>query len=190
MLEECIFAAGGPGRAALDRSATAHRFVAPAIMGSARMRLTVHTDYSLRLLIYLAAGRPDRLTTVDEVAVAYGISRDHVAKVAHRLGLEGYVATVRGRSGGLRLAHAPEAINIGALVRQVEPDLAVVPCMAPLNAPCRIGQCCVLRQAMQRARGAFLETLDEYSLADFVRPRAALAAALGLPPPARRRADG
>ena len=131
------------------------------------MRLTVHTDYSLRLLIYLAAKRDTR-ATVDEVAVAYGISRDHVAKVAHRLGLEGYVATVRGRGGGLRLARAPKEINIGALV----------PCMAPVNAPCRIGRCCVLRQAMQRARDAFLDTLDDYSLADFVRPRAALVEAL------------
>jgi Rrf2 family nitric oxide-sensitive transcriptional repressor len=141
------------------------------------MRLTVHTDYSLRLLIYLAAKRDTR-ATVDEVAVAYGISRDHVAKVAHRLGLEGYVATVRGRGGGLRLARAPKEINIGALVRQVETDIALVPCMAPVNAPCRIGRCCVLRQAMQRARDAFLDTLDDYSLADFVRPRAALVEAL------------
>jgi Rrf2 family transcriptional regulator, nitric oxide-sensitive transcriptional repressor len=150
------------------------------------MRLTVHTDYSLRLLIYLAAKR-DARATVDEVAVAYGISRDHVAKVAHRLGLDGHVATVRGRGGGLRLARPPEEINIGALVRQVEPDIALVPCMAPVNAPCRIGRCCVLRRAMQEALDAFLDTLDGYSLADFVRPRAALTEALGLPQPSGRR---
>jgi Rrf2 family transcriptional regulator, nitric oxide-sensitive transcriptional repressor len=144
------------------------------------MRLTVQTDYSLRLLIYLAAKRGN-LATVDEVAVAYGISRDHVAKVANRLGVEGYLANVRGRGGGLRLARAPAEINVGTLVRQVESDFAVVPCMAPVNAPCRIGQCCVLRQAVQRARDAFLEVLDGYTLADFARPRAALADALGLP---------
>jgi Rrf2 family nitric oxide-sensitive transcriptional repressor len=121
---------------------------------------------------------------VDEVAVAYGISRDHVAKVAHRLGAEGYLATVRGRGGGLRLARAPAEISVGALVRQVESDFAVVPCMAPVNAPCRIGRCCVLRAAVQRAREAFLEVLDGYSLADLARPRAALkqALALGLEP--------
>ena len=151
------------------------------------MRLTVQTDYSLRLLIYLAAKRGHR-ATVDEGAVAYGISREHVAKVVHRLGLEGYVETVRGRGGGLRLGRPSEAINIGALVRRVEPDFALVPCMAPVNAPCRIGQCCVLRQAMQRAQDAFLATLDGYTLADFARPRAALAEALGLSRPTRHRA--
>jgi len=143
------------------------------------VRLTVQTDYALRLLIYLAAKRGN-LATVDEVAVAYGVSRDHMAKVAHRLGVEGHVVTVRGRGGGLRLAHAPAEISIGAVVRRVEPDFALVPCMGPVNAPCRIGRCCVLRTAMQRARDAFLEVLDAYSLADFARPRMAMAQALGL----------
>ena len=143
------------------------------------MRLTVQTDYSLRLLIYLAAKREQR-ATVAEVAVAYGISRDHVAKVAHRLGLDGYVATVRGRGGGLCLARAPGEINLGELVRQVEPGLSLVPCMAPVNAPCRIGQCCVLRKAMQEAQEAFFGSLGRYTLADLVRPRAALAKALAL----------
>ena len=151
------------------------------------MRLTVQTDYSLRLLIYLTAKR-ERRATVDEVAVAFGISRDHVAKVAHRLGLEGYVETVRGRGGGLRLGRAPEEINVGVLVRRVEPDIALVPCMAPVNAPCRIGQCCVLRRAKQQARDSFLGALDCYTLADFARPRAAMAEAMGLTSPERRSA--
>jgi Rrf2 family transcriptional regulator, nitric oxide-sensitive transcriptional repressor len=149
------------------------------------MRLAVQTDYSLRLLIYLAAKRNER-GTVDEVAAAYGISRDHVAKVAHRLGMLGHVVTIRGRGGGLRLGRPPGEINVGMLVRQVEPDLAVVPCLAPVNAPCRIGQCCVLRDAMRRARQAFLAALDDYSMADLARPRAALAEALALDAPQNR----
>jgi Rrf2 family nitric oxide-sensitive transcriptional repressor len=148
------------------------------------MRLTVQTDYALRLLIFLAAAR-DTLATVNEVAAAYDISRDHVAKVCHRLAREGYVEAMRGRGGGLRLARPAAEIAIGEVVRRVEPDFALVPCLDPVDAACCIDCCCVLRHAMQAARDAFLAALDGYSLADLVRPRARLAAALGLQPPPR-----
>lgn len=145
------------------------------------MRLTVYTDYSLRLLIYLAV-KGDGLITIGEVATAYGISRTHLTKVAHQLGLVGYVETVRGRKGGLRLACSAAAIGLGEVVRRTEPDFAFVPCFEPLDAPCPIRPCCVLRQAMLRARDALLETLDGYSLADLALPQARLRAALALEP--------
>jgi len=156
------------------------------------MRLTVHTDYSLRLLIYLAI-RQDVLVTIDEIAAAYGISRNHLAKVAHTLGVAGHVETVQGRNGGLRLAHPPEAIGVGDVIRSTEPDLAFVPCLA-LDTSCPIQYCCTLRRAMLEARAAFPRTvLDGYSVADLTKPRAPLAAAAvarAAAPPRRGQAQG
>lgn len=145
------------------------------------MRLTVYTDFSLRLLIYLAL-RDGGLATIAEIAASYGISRNHLTKVAHQLGLGGYVATVRGKNGGLRLARAPETIVVGAVVRRTEPDLALVPCFHPVDAPCAIRPSCVLRQAMKKAADAFLETLDGYTLADLARPRPEMQALLSIVP--------
>lgn len=150
------------------------------------MRLTVYTDYALRLLMYLAL-RGDRLATIGDVAGSYGISRNHLMKVAHQLGVAGYVETVRGRGGGLRLARSPAAIGLGDVVRRTEPDMSLVPCFNPVNDPCPIRQCCVLQQALDRARGAFLDALDQYTLADLVRPRARLQELLSIAPVPPRR---
>lgn len=144
------------------------------------MRLTVYTDYSLRLLIYLAL-KPKALATIEEVARDYGISRNHLMKVAHQLGVMGFVGTVRGKGGGLRLARDPATIGLGEVVRRTEPDMALVPCLAPIEANCPIKASCVLRHAIESARSAFLEVLDRYTLADLVRPRASLASLLGIP---------
>ena len=142
------------------------------------MHLTLWTDYALRTLIFLGA-KDGRLTTIGEVATAFGISRTHLTKVANGLGRLGYVETVRGKGGGLRLGRAPAEIGIGAVVRATEDDLAVMGC---LSGPgfCRIEGCCVLRQALGRATQAFLETLDGYPLADLLEPRQPLAQSLGL----------
>jgi len=137
------------------------------------MRLTVYTDYALRLLMYLAV-KDDGLATIGEVAASYGISKNHLMKVAHRLGVAGFVETVRGRSGGLRLAKPVEAIGLGEVVRESEPDMALVQCFEPIDAPCAIRPCCVLRRALDRAGAAFLDVLDTYSLADLVKPRTPL----------------
>ena len=94
------------------------------------MRLTVYTDYSLRLLMYLAL-KDDGLATIAEVAKGYDISKTHLMKVAHQLGVAGYVTTVRGRQGGLRLAKPLDAIGLGEVVRHTEPDMALVPCFRP-----------------------------------------------------------
>ena len=92
------------------------------------MRLTVYTDYALRVLMYLAL-KEDRLATITEIADSFGISKNHLTKVAHQLGVAGYVETVRGRGGGLRLARPIEAIGLGEVVRYTEPDMAIVACL-------------------------------------------------------------
>jgi Rrf2 family nitric oxide-sensitive transcriptional repressor len=145
------------------------------------LRLTVYTDYSLRLLMYLAC-KEDGLATIAEVAESYGISKNHLTKVAHQLGVAGYVATVRGRSGGLRLSKPKETIGLGEIVRHTEPDMALVPCFEPVDAACAIRRCCVLRRALEKARFAFLEVLDRYTLNDLVRPRGPLRALLFIAP--------
>ncbi len=137
------------------------------------MRLTVYTDYSLRMLMYLAV-KDDGLATIGEVTDAYGISKAHLTKVAHQLGLSGYVGTVRGKGGGLRLARPAGEIGLGDVIRRTEPDMALAPCFEPMHAPCVIVPACGLRGALHEARQAFLAVLDYYSLADLVQRRAEL----------------
>ncbi len=143
------------------------------------MRLTVYTDYALRVLMYLAL-KEDRLATIAEIAARYSISRNHLMKVAHQLGVGGYVETVRGRKGGLRLAKPIAAIGVGEVVRYTEPDMAMVSCFEPLDEACAIRPICVARRALTAARDAFLDVLDGYTLADLVEPRARLSGLLGL----------
>jgi Rrf2 family nitric oxide-sensitive transcriptional repressor len=145
------------------------------------LRLTVYTDYALRLLMYLAL-KDDGLATISEVAEGYDISKSHLMKVAHQLGVAGFVETVRGRRGGMRLARSAEDIGLGEVVRHTEPDMALVPCFKPVDAPCVIWRSCVLRSAIEKARFAFIEVLDGYTLRDLVRPRAPLQTLLAITP--------
>lgn len=149
------------------------------------MRLTVYTDYALRLLMYLAV-KDDGLATIAEVAESYDISRNHLMKVAHQLGVAGYVATVRGRSGGLRLARPAVDINLGDVVRHTEQDMALVPCMSPTDDACAIRPSCLLKRALDKATAAFLSVLDGYTLGDLVKPRHALRNLLAIESPPRR----
>jgi Rrf2 family nitric oxide-sensitive transcriptional repressor len=147
------------------------------------MRLTTYTDYTLRTLVYLAL-RPERLVTIAEIADAYGISYNHLMKVVHQLGVAGYIQTVRGKKGGLRLAKAPAAINLGEVVRRMEPDLDLVSCFQESDV-CTIQPACVLKGALAEALAAFLAVLDGYTLADLAAPRRKLADLLKVPlPPA------
>lgn len=130
------------------------------------MRLTQFSDYALRLSLYLGA-HPDRLVPITDIAESYGISYHHLTKVATMLSDAGVIEAVRGRNGGLRLAMAPSAINIGWLVRQTEPDMSLVECFDHAEA-CPITKECRLRKALKDALRAFLQTLDEYTLADFL----------------------
>ena len=145
------------------------------------MRLTVYTDYALRLLMYLAL-KDDGLATIAEVAGKYDISRNHLMKVAYELGQAGYVETVRGRGGGLRLAKPADSIGLADVVRRTEQDMALVPCFKPIDAPCAIRPSCVLRHALARANAAFLDVLEEYSLGDLVKPRTPLRGLLSIVP--------
>jgi Rrf2 family nitric oxide-sensitive transcriptional repressor len=147
--------------------------------GAIELRLTVYSDYSLRLLMYLAI-RPERLSTVQEVARAYNISNNHLMKVVHALGRAGYVQTIRGRSGGIKLGRAAEAIGLGELIRHTEPDMDIVPCFEPENESCPLRRACRLKGALDRARLAFLSVLDEYTLADLTSAPGPMRSFLGL----------
>ncbi len=142
------------------------------------MRLTTFSDYTLRVLIYLAL-RPGQRGTIDGIAGAYGISVNHLTKVVHQAAQAGELRTLRGQGGGLLLGRAPEAINIGAVLRRTEPDMALVPCF-DARAACALQPDCVLQGALAEALAAFLAVMDRWTLADLVRPRARLATLLGL----------
>jgi Rrf2 family transcriptional regulator, nitric oxide-sensitive transcriptional repressor len=137
------------------------------------VRLTVYTDFSLRVLIFVAL-KGDRLATISEIATAFDISKNHLMKVVHQLGVAGYVKTVRGKGGGLRLARRPNDIVLGEVVRRTEPDMALVPCLTPNDSNCVILPSCALRGVLSEARDAFLAVLDRCSLADLVQRRAPL----------------
>jgi Rrf2 family transcriptional regulator, nitric oxide-sensitive transcriptional repressor len=137
----------------------------------------------LRTLIYLGV-RSDRLTSVGEVAEAYGLSKNHMMKVANHLAAGGYVIAVRGNRGGIRLARPPEAINIGEVVRFTESDMNLAECFCPESVEgCRIESGCLLRSALRNALRAFLSVLDGYSLASLLQSRPLLEELLGVAPP-------
>lgn len=141
------------------------------------MRLTIYTDYALRALMY-AALHPDRLSTIGEIAAAYDISRNHVMKVVHQLGVSGYVETVRGQQGGVRLARPPEMIGLGDVVRRTEGEI-LLPCMdAAQTGYCAISPACKLKRALGKATNAFFAVLDEFTLADLTENRETLDALL------------
>jgi Rrf2 family nitric oxide-sensitive transcriptional repressor len=133
------------------------------------MRLTSHTDYSLRTLIYLGV-RGDRLATVSEIADAYGISRNHLTKVAARLAAGGFVEAVRGNGGGIRLARDAAGINLGEVVRFTEVEMNLVECFCT-GGHCRIETACLLRPVLRSALAAFLAVLDRYTLAQLLASR-------------------
>lgn len=132
------------------------------------MQLTLYSDYSLRVLIYLGL-RPHQLCTITEIAEAYGISRNHLVKVVHNLGMLGWIDTARGRGGGMALSRPADQINIGAVVRQTEPGFTLVECFEMKTNTCPIAPVCVLKGALQAAQTAFLQVLDSYTLADLLK---------------------
>ncbi|MDD3763428.1 MAG: Rrf2 family transcriptional regulator [Nevskiales bacterium] len=131
------------------------------------MHLTSHTDYALRLLMLLAL-EPERLHTIEEIARRNQVSRNHMMKVAQRLTQSGFVSSVRGRSGGLRLSRPAAEICLGDVVRATEEAFCIVECFDPASDTCVVSRACRLRAVLNEATQAFLGVLDGYSLADLV----------------------
>ena len=134
------------------------------------MQLTLYTDYSIRVLLYLAA-KPEAPSTITEIAESFGISRNHLVKVVHNLALKDFIRTTRGKKGGMVLERSPESISVGALVRQTEPDFRIVECMGDERSACPIDEVCGLKGVLTAAREAFLNTLDQFTLADITQNR-------------------
>ena len=134
------------------------------------MQLTFFTDYSFRVLIYLAQ-HPDRKTTIDQLQSYFGISRNHLVKVVHWLGVHGYVITSRGKGGGIVLSREPLQIKVGEVLRQAEQRLDLVECMGE-NCQCRIVHLCGLQGVIREGLAAFVQVLDKYTLADVAGPAA------------------
>jgi Rrf2 family nitric oxide-sensitive transcriptional repressor len=148
------------------------------------MKLTDYTDYSLRTLIYSALA-PDRLVTIQEISDAFGIPRNHLIKIVHALGKAGYLTTVRGRAGGIRLSRPAAKINVADVVRSMEPDFHMVECFDAEHNSCVITGPCGLRGALGIALKAYLDVLARYSIADLVARRQPLATALRVDSPLR-----
>lgn len=132
------------------------------------MRLTMYTDFSLRVLVYLGTKEPDELTTIQEISEAYNISKNHLTKVTFELGKAGFIQTVRGRGGGIRLADLPQNINVGTVVRRMEDDFNLVECFDSATNRCPISPICGLRGVLGKALHAYLSVLDEYTLEDLL----------------------
>ncbi len=132
------------------------------------MHLTLHADYSLRVLLYLAT-RPERLVSTQEVSEAYGISKNHLVRVVQALGKHGYIEVRPGRSGGLTLARAPSEISLGQVFRVTEPDFHLVECFDRESNTCPIAPACGLKGVLFEAREAFMAVLDKYTLADITK---------------------
>lgn len=134
------------------------------------MQLTAHTDYALRVLIYLTIN-PEKLVTISELADFFGISRNHLVKVVHKLGVKGFILTVRGKGGGIRLARPATEISVGNVVREVEGHFQMAECFNHhKQGLCAIHPQCGLPGLLGRAVNQFLEVLDRSTLADVVLP--------------------
>lgn len=142
------------------------------------MRLTRHTDYAFRLLIHAAMNAP-ALTTVGEVARDFNLSATHLNKVAQTLAAHGYLQTIRGRSGGLRLAQEPGSIRLGQVALTTEPDFQIAPCMAS-DGNCPIYDPCLLKGVLSDASDAFISELDKFTLADLAKPKRLLLTAISM----------
>ncbi|MFG6488324.1 RrF2 family transcriptional regulator [Roseateles sp. BYS78W] len=145
------------------------------------MKLTAFTDYSLRVLIYLAT-EPDRRATIAEISAAFDIKANHLTKVVHHLGKCGWVVTVRGKGGGLTLARPADQIGVGRVVRDAEGVDQPAECFSDEQNHCAIVRSCRLKGVLAEAVDAFYAVLDRYTLADITRNREMLAQVLHFHP--------
>ena len=152
----------------------------PPVLFPTAMRLTTFTDYSLRVLIYVAV-HADRRTTISDIAAAFDISENHLTKIVHALGKAGFLDNVRGRGGGIALARPPSAINVAAVVRATEPSVRPAECFDRASNPCSIAPHCRLRGVLAEAVRAFEAVLAKYTLADLIHNERTLAKVLAMP---------
>ncbi len=131
------------------------------------MQLTLYTDYSLRVLIYLSM-RHGEIVTINEVTDFYKISRNHLVKVVHNLANKNFIVTLRGKHGGMQLARDPDSITIAEVVRQTEPNFHLVECFDYANNKCVITPVCALKGVLDQARKNFIDLLDQYTLAQAI----------------------
>jgi Rrf2 family transcriptional regulator, nitric oxide-sensitive transcriptional repressor len=131
------------------------------------VRLTKHSDYALRVLVYVAAAEGRQVAT-EEISDAFGISAHHLVKVVAKLGKAGFLAIKRGRSGGVSLARDAAQIRLGKVVEATEPDFALVECLEAGNTSCALSGSCGLVRPLMEAQRAFIAALDQYTLADAV----------------------
>jgi len=132
------------------------------------MRLTSYTDYSLRVLMYLGL-KNGTLTTIQEIADSYQISKNHLMKIVHELNLKGYIDSMRGKRGGIRLGRPAAEIRLGRLIRDTEQDFALAECFSSCNE-CVITPACRINRVLADGLKAFMQVLDSYSLADMLSP--------------------
>ncbi|MEO8805597.1 MAG: Rrf2 family transcriptional regulator [Burkholderiaceae bacterium] len=147
------------------------------------MKLTSFTDYSLRVLIYLAVGSERRIT-IAEIAAAFEIPENHLTKVVHFLGKQGWVSTVRGKGGGMVLAKPAKDISVGKVVRDTEGAAMPAECFGPDESNCAIARYCRLKGVLAEAVSGFYAVLDHYTLADIARNKQALSSVLHFHRPA------
>lgn len=145
------------------------------------MQLTQYTDYSFRVLIFLAQ-KPSGLSTVTEIASFHDISRNHLVKVIHNLASKGFIVTTRGRNGGMTLSREPANINLGDVARNTEPNFNIAECFDRENNRCVITPSCTLKSILWDAHKAFLKVLDQYTLADAIVNAAPLGKTVKLTP--------
>lgn len=131
------------------------------------MQLTRFTDYGLRTLMYVAA-RSENSASVKEVAEHYGISRNHLVKVVHRLSQLGYIETTKGKGGGIKIANNTEKLRLGDLIQELEPNMNMVECFDAKTNTCRITESCQLKHYLFEATQNFINTMNKYTLADTV----------------------
>jgi len=129
------------------------------------MRLTLLSDYSMRVLMYLSA-KPETLVTISEISKSYGISRNHLTKIVHQLGRAGYIETIRGRAGGIRLAKPAKDIKVGDVIRLMETTSVLVECFPGGKQSCVISSACKLKHVLAEAEEAFYSYLDNFTLAE------------------------
>ena len=128
----------------------------------------LYTDYALRVLMHAALRQP-AASTIDEVADAFRISRNHLVKVVQELGQKGFLSTRRGIGGGFTLGMPPAKIRLGDVVRLTESDERVIDCVDRHDSPCRIFPACRLKDVLDEASAAFFGVLDNYTLEDLVK---------------------